>query len=90
MHGAPYLLHGTMNPDGTIALEEKWEIEAAIKSDDADFARTRLLALENTFVLHFGGKLIPYDYIVQATDYITVKTLCTASCFLSIGDARYL
>ena len=47
--------------DGTIALEQ---IAAAIKPDDAHFARTRLLALENTL----GGKLIPLDYIVQATD----------------------
>mgnify|MGYP002662015333 FL=1 len=32
-------------PDGTLALDE---IDAAIKPDDAHFARTRLLALENT------------------------------------------
>jgi threonine aldolase len=57
-------------PDGTIALEE---IEAAIKPDDAHFARTRLLALENTF----GGKLIPYDYIVQATALAKGKGLNT-------------
>lgn len=46
--------------DGTLALSE---IEAAIKPDDAHFARTRLLALENTL----GGKLIPYEYVVAAT-----------------------
>jgi len=39
------------------------DIEAAIKPDDAHFARTRLLALENTL----GGKLLPFDYVQQAT-----------------------
>ena len=47
-------------PDGTLALAD---IEAAVKPDDPHFARTRLLALENTL----GGKLLPMDYIVQAT-----------------------
>ncbi len=47
-------------PDGTLALAD---IEAAIKPDDAHFARTRLLALENTL----GGKLLPFDYIQAAT-----------------------
>ena len=47
--------------DGTLLLAD---IEAAIKPDDAHFARTRLLALENTL----GGKLIPMDYLRQATD----------------------
>jgi threonine aldolase len=46
--------------DGTLALGE---IEAAIKPDDAHFARTRLLALENTL----SGKLLPFDYLQQAT-----------------------
>ncbi len=46
--------------DGTLALAE---IEAAIKPDDAHFARTRMLALENTL----GGKLLPFDYVQQAT-----------------------
>ncbi len=46
--------------DGTLALAD---IEAAIKPDDAHFARTRLLALENTL----GGKLLPLDYVQQAT-----------------------
>ena len=48
-------------PDGSLALTD---IEAAIKPDDAHFARTRLLALENTL----GGKLLPFDYVQQATD----------------------
>lgn len=46
--------------DGTLALAD---IEAAIKPDDPHFARTRLLALENTL----GGKRLPFDYIEQAT-----------------------
>jgi len=46
--------------DGRLALAD---IEAAIKPDDAHFARTRLLALENTL----GGKLLPFDYVQQAT-----------------------
>ncbi|MDR3368106.1 GntG family PLP-dependent aldolase [Rhodoferax sp.] len=47
--------------DGTLALED---IEAAIKPDDAHFAKTRLLTLENTW----GGKLLPLDYVQAATD----------------------
>jgi len=47
--------------DGTLVLDE---IEAAIKPDDAHFARTRLLTLENTL----GGKLLPLDYVQSATD----------------------
>jgi threonine aldolase len=47
-------------PDGTLALER---IEAAIKPDDPHFARTRLLALENTL----GGKLLPMHYLEAAT-----------------------
>jgi threonine aldolase len=48
-------------PDGTLALAE---IAAAIKPDDAHFARTRLLALENTL----GGKLMPMAYLQEATE----------------------
>ena len=48
-------------PDGTLALAD---IEAAIKPDDAHFARSRLLTLENTI----GGKLLPFDYVQAATD----------------------
>ena len=47
--------------DGTLALAD---IEAAIKPDDPHFARTRMLALENTL----GGKVLPFDYLEQATD----------------------
>ena len=46
--------------DGSLALAD---IEAAIKPDDAHFARSRLLALENTL----GGKLLPFDYVEAAT-----------------------
>ena len=54
--------------DGTLGLDE---IEAAIKPDDAHFARTRLLALENTL----GGKLLPFDYLQQATQLAASKGL---------------
>ena len=47
--------------DGTLALDD---IVAAIKPDDAHFARTRLLALENTW----SGKLLPFAYVQQATE----------------------
>ena len=55
-------------PDGSLALDE---IEAAIKPDDAHFARTRLLTLENTL----GGKLLPFDYVQQATQLAKDKGL---------------
>ncbi len=55
-------------PDGTIALEA---IEAAIKPDDAHFARSRLLALENTL----GGKLLPFAYVEAATRLVKEKGL---------------
>ena len=55
-------------PDGSLPLAD---IEAAIKPDDAHFARTRLLALENTL----GGKLIPFDYLQQATALAKAKGL---------------
>ena len=47
-------------PDGTLALAD---IEAAIKPDDAHFARTRLVALENTW----GGQPLPLPYIEAAS-----------------------
>ncbi|QFZ81990.1 low-specificity L-threonine aldolase [Variovorax paradoxus] len=55
-------------PDGTLPLAQ---IEAAIKPDDAHFARTKLLALENTL----GGKLLPFDYVQAATDLAKRKGL---------------
>ena len=45
--------------DGTLNLDKA---AAAIKADDFHFARTRLLALENTT----GGKVIPLDYLARA------------------------
>jgi threonine aldolase len=57
-------------PDGTLPLAD---IEAAVKPDDPHFARSRLLALENTL----GGKLIPFDYLQQATALARRKGLAT-------------
>lgn len=54
--------------DGTLQLAQ---IEAAIKPDDAHFARTRLLALENTL----GGRLLPFDYVRAATELARAKGL---------------
>ncbi|MGN7875436.1 low-specificity L-threonine aldolase [Roseateles sp. 22389] len=48
-------------PDGSLPLAD---IEANIKPDDAHFARTRLLALENTI----GGKVLPMDYLAAASE----------------------
>jgi threonine aldolase len=50
----------TNQPDGTILLAD---IKDAVKPDDSHFARTRLLALENTI----GGKVLPLDYVDAAT-----------------------
>jgi threonine aldolase len=47
-------------PDGSLALAD---IEAAIKPDDEHFARSRLLALENTL----GGRVLPMAYLGEAT-----------------------
>ena len=47
-------------PDGSLALAD---IEAAIKPDDEHFARSRLLALENTL----GGRVLPMAYLAEAT-----------------------
>ncbi|MBB3194606.1 low-specificity L-threonine aldolase [Roseateles terrae] len=47
-------------PDGSLPLAD---IEANIKPDDAHFARTRLLTLENTI----GGKVLPMDYLADAS-----------------------
>lgn len=56
--------------DGPLALAD---IEAAVKPDDPHFARTRLLALENTL----GGKVLPFGYLEQATALARRKGLAT-------------
>jgi threonine aldolase len=56
--------------DGSITLED---ISAAIKPDDAHFAKTRLLALENTW----GGQVLPLPYIEAATALARSKGLAT-------------
>jgi threonine aldolase len=56
--------------DGTIRLED---IEANIKPDDAHFAKTRLLALENTW----GGNILPLGYVEAATALARKKGLAT-------------
>jgi len=48
----------TNQADGSIAVAD---IEAAIKPDDVHFARTRLIALENTI----GGKVLPPSYVAE-------------------------
>jgi threonine aldolase len=55
---------------GGIALER---IAAAIKPDDAHFARTRLLALENTM----GGRVLPLQYLREATTFAHTQGLRT-------------
>ncbi len=56
--------------DGSIPLEK---IAAAIKPDDPHFARTRLLALENTI----GGKVLPQDYVREAQALAGLHGLAT-------------
>ena len=57
--------------DGSLPLEK---LAAALKpTGDAHFARTRLLALENTF----HGKLIPASYVQAATDWARQHGLAT-------------
>ncbi len=56
--------------DGTLPLAD---IEAQIKPDDAHFAKSRLLCLENTL----GGKLLPLDYVKAATALARSKGLAT-------------
>ena len=57
-------------PDGTLDLAE---VEAAIKPDDPHFARTRLVALENTI----GGKALPPAYLGSALALAKRKGLST-------------
>jgi threonine aldolase len=46
-------------PDGTLDLEQ---VAGCIKADDAHFAKSRLLCLENTQ----AGKVLPLDYLAEA------------------------
>jgi threonine aldolase len=57
-------------PHGGIAIER---IAAAIKPDDFHFARTRLLALENTI----GGRVLPADYQREVTEFAHAQGLAT-------------
>ncbi len=55
-------------PDGTLPLAK---IAAAIKPIDNHFARTRLLALENTI----GGQVLPEGYVQEATAFARSRGL---------------
>jgi len=57
-------------PDGSLALSD---IAAYIKPDDMHFARSRLLALENTI----GGKVLGQHYMAQATQLAHAQGLAT-------------
>lgn len=56
--------------DGSLPLER---ISAAIKAHDFHFARSRLLALENTI----GGRVLPADYVHKATELARERGLST-------------
>ncbi len=57
-------------PHGGIAIER---IAAAIKPNDFHFARTRLLALENTI----GGRVLPIAYLRDVTNFAHERGLRT-------------
>jgi threonine aldolase len=57
-------------PDGSIAVAD---IGAYIKPDDMHFARTRLLALENTI----GGRVLSQEYVAAATSFAHAQGLAT-------------
>lgn len=57
-------------PDGTLDLSE---VEAAIKPDDPHFAKTRLIALENTI----SGKVLFRSYLSQAVQLANRRGLAT-------------
>lgn len=56
------------NPDGTLDFDK---LASAIKPDDAHFARTKLLSLENTI----NGKVLPLSYLAQARDFVNKHNL---------------
>ena len=57
-------------PDGGIAIDR---IAHAIKPDDLHFARTRLLALENTI----GGRVLSPVYLRSVTQFVHARSLST-------------
>ncbi|SAL72414.1 threonine aldolase [Caballeronia arvi] len=57
-------------PDGSLPLDK---IAAAIKPIDNHFARSKLLALENTI----GGKVLPAEYVAKATQLARDRGLST-------------
>lgn len=57
-------------PDGSLPLDA---LARAVKPDDPHFARTRLLALENTW----HGRVLPQDYVVSATAWAHGRGLAT-------------
>ena len=57
-------------PDGSLKLDD---IAAAIKPDDAHFARTKLLALENTW----SGHVLPVGYVADACELAHARGLAT-------------
>ena len=59
-----------VQPDCTMAISD---ILDAVKPDDAHYARTRLLALENTM----GGRLLPLEYLQAAVSAAKGKGLST-------------
>jgi len=67
-------------PDGSLAIAD---IAAYIKPDDLHFARTRVLALENTI----GGRVLPRAYVKTATDFAHARGLVTHLDGARIGNA---
>jgi threonine aldolase len=58
----------TQQPDGSLLLSD---IEAAIKPDDAHFAMTKMVALENTW----GGQVLPQTYLDEFSVFAKQKGL---------------
>ena len=56
--------------DGTIRIED---LQAAIKPDDAHFAKTKLVVIENTT----GGKVLPQSYIDSVGEFAKRNHLST-------------
>lgn len=54
--------------DGTLPLDA---LAKAVKPDDPHFARTRLLALENTW----HGRVLPQDYVIEAAAWARSRGL---------------